>query len=272
MTHEHEAEARQSGDSVRGNEGVAARTNGPASRRASESHRIPALSSVVLVCGDVDGGGRGWRMASRAGSVAIDAVRRRGHFTQARPVRKGPWWLDLDHGRSWMRRSSARASGRPHAGLRISRRVVGRCPHDHVGTDRGRGSVPFVGLSDGGNWEIGKMSPASHAERMLKWQHWIEQYLERRARGLSPASGRPRGVSVAVCVRMVALVPCGWSRPTRSCTVSCGERERRRRRSRCCGDASRPSRLSSVLSRPVGECDDGARSRGPDRRGAASTD
>ena len=35
----------------------------------------------------------------------------------------------------------------------------------------------FVGLSDEGNEEISEMSPAGHAERMLKWQHWIEQYL-----------------------------------------------------------------------------------------------
>jgi hypothetical protein len=35
----------------------------------------------------------------------------------------------------------------------------------------------FVGLSGEGNEEISEMSPAGHAERMLKWQHWIEQYL-----------------------------------------------------------------------------------------------
>jgi hypothetical protein len=39
----------------------------------------------------------------------------------------------------------------------------------------------FIGLSDVGNEEIASMSPDAHAERMLKWQGWIAQYLERQS-------------------------------------------------------------------------------------------
>ena len=41
----------------------------------------------------------------------------------------------------------------------------------------------FVGLSDEGNQEISEMSPASHAERMLRWQDWIEQSRRQRRAG-----------------------------------------------------------------------------------------
>jgi hypothetical protein len=68
---------------------------------------------------------------------------------------------------------------RVEAGLYIARvRVVCSVRSDRQ-TDVSV-SYLFVGLSDAGNRDIALMTPEAHAERMLKWQGWIREHLERQ--------------------------------------------------------------------------------------------